>query len=211
VISVIIVDDHPLVRRGLRETFAAERDMTVVAEAADAEEVLPALAAHRCDVLLLDLSLPGRGGLEVLRDVRRDFPRVRVVVVTTHDAVHFAVRCLRAGAGGYVVKSAGPEEVVAAVREVYRSGRYISDEVASALADFALIDEAGAPPHQRLSDREHDVLRRLVNGRTVSEIAGELSLSVKTVSTYRTRMIEKLGVRTTAGLVRYAVEHKLFE
>jgi two-component system invasion response regulator UvrY len=211
VISIIIVDDHPLVRRGLRETFAAEPDMTVVAEATNSEEVLPALAGQRCDVLVLDLSLPGRGGLEVLRDVRRDFPRVRVVVVTTHDALHFAVRCLRAGAGAYVAKSAGPEEVVSAVREVFRTGRHISDEVASALADFAVIDESVMPAHQRLSDREHDVLRRLVNGKTVSEIAADLSLSVKTVSTYRTRMIEKLGVRTTADLVRYAVEQKLFE
>jgi two-component system invasion response regulator UvrY len=211
VISVAIVDDHPLVRRGLRETFAAEGDIRVVAEAAAAEEVLSLLAAHRCDVLLLDLSLPGRSGLDILRDVRREFPRVAVLVVTTHDAVHYAVRCLRAGAGGYVVKSAGPEEVVVAVREIYRSGRYISPEVASALADFALVDASGAPPHAQLSDREHDVLRRLVAGKTISEIAAELSLSVKTVSTYRTRMIEKLGLRTTPDLMRYALERKLFD
>jgi two-component system invasion response regulator UvrY len=211
VISVIIVDDHPLVRRGLRETLAAENDMTVVAEAASAEEAVATLASHRCDVLLLDISLPGRSGLDVLREIRRDFPRTAVLVVTTHDAIQYAVRCLRAGAGGYVAKSAGGDEVVAAVRAVYRSGRYISPDVGSALADLALMGPANRPPHEQLSDREHEVLRQLAAGRTVSEIASDMSLSVKTVSTYRTRMIEKLGLRTTADLVRYALEQKLFE
>jgi two-component system invasion response regulator UvrY len=211
VISVIVVDDHPLVRRGLRETLAAEGDIRVVAEASAAEEVMATLGSHRCDVLLLDLSLPGRSGLDILRDIRREFPRVAVLVVTTHDALQYAVRSLRAGAGGYIRKSAGPEEVVAAVREVYRTGRYISSEVASALADFALVGASEAPAHHQLSDREHDVLRRLVAGKTVSEIAADLSLSVKTVSTYRTRVMEKLGLRTTADLMRYALERKLFD
>jgi two-component system, NarL family, invasion response regulator UvrY len=209
-IRVAIVDDHALVRRGLRETLCVEPDITVVAEAATSAAVLPALAAEPCDVLLLDLSLPGRGGLDVLKDVRREFPHVRIVVVTTHEAVEYAVRCLRAGAAGYVSKTSAPEEVVAAVRAVMRTGRYISDDVAAVLADFAVMDPSAAP-HLALSDREHEVFRQLAGGRTVSEIAGELCLSVKTVSTYRGRVLEKLGLRSTADLLRYAIERRLFD
>ncbi len=208
-IRVLIVDDHPIVRRGLKETLAAESDITVAAEAARSEEVLDLLAAHSCDLVLLDLSLPGRGGLEVIKDIRHQFPNVRVLIVSTHDESQYAVRAIRAGASGYLTKSSAPEELVRAVRSIDASGRYISESVASALVDFAR-DDQPAPLHQRLSDREHEVLRLLTAGRTVSEIAGELSLSVKTVSTYRSRLVEKLGLRSTADLVRYAIEHKLF-
>jgi DNA-binding NarL/FixJ family response regulator len=208
-IRVVIVDDHALVRRGLRETLAAEGDITVVAESGRAEEVLPTLAAHPCDVLLLDLALPGRGGVEVLDDVRRGFPHVRVVVVSTYEPVQYAVRCFRAGARGYVAKSAAVDEVVTAVRSVLRTGRYISDDVAATLADYAVVGDASR--HHALSNREHEVFRQLAAGRTVSEIAGDFSLSVKTVSTYRTRLLQKLGVRSTADLLRYAIEQKLFD
>ncbi|MDP3717518.1 MAG: response regulator transcription factor [Acidobacteriota bacterium] len=208
-IRVILVDDHPIVRRGLKETLAAEADLAVVAEAERSEEVLAALQQHPCDVVLLDLSLPGRGGLDVLKDVRRDFPGVRVLVVSTHDESQYAVRAMRAGAAGYLTKNSAPEELVRAVRSVVSTGRHITDDVASALAEYALDDRSGFL-HERLSDREHEVLRRLTAGRTVSEIAGELSLSVKTVSTYRSRMVQKLGAKSTADLVRYAIEHQLF-
>jgi len=209
VIRVVLVDDHPVVRRGLRETLSADAGIAVVAEAAESEEVLATLAAHPCDVLLLDISLPGRGGLEVLKDVRRDFPRIKVLIVSTHDEAQYAVRAIRAGAAGYLTKSSPPEELVQAVRALALTGRYITDSVAAALAEFA-VDDRSAPAHERLSDREHEVLRLLTDGLTVSDIAERLSLSVKTVSTYRTRLAEKLGVRTTSELVRYALEHKLF-
>ena len=208
-IRVVLVDDHPVVRRGLRETLAADPGIAVVAQAAQSEEVLGTLAAQPCDVLLLDISLPGRGGLEVLKDVRREFPSVKVLIVSTHDEAQYAVRAIRAGAAGYLTKSSPPEELVRAVRAVVETGRYITDSVAAALAEFA-VDDRAAPAHERLSDREHEVLRLLTAGLTVSDIAERLSLSVKTVSTYRTRLAEKLGVRTTAELVRYALEHKLF-
>ena len=181
----------------------------MVAEAAESEEVLGTLAAHPCDVLLLDISLPGRGGLEVLKDVRRDFPSTKVLIVSTHDEAQYAVRAIRAGAAGYLTKSSPPEELVQAVRAVAETGRYITDSVGAALAEFT-VDDRAAPGHERLSDREHEVLRLLTAGLTVSDIAERLSLSVKTVSTYRTRLAEKLGVRTTSELVRYALEHKLF-
>jgi DNA-binding NarL/FixJ family response regulator len=206
---VVLVDDHPVVRRGLRDALLADPDIAVVAEAAQSEEVLGTLAAHPCDVLLLDLSLPGRGGLEVLKDVRRDYPSIRVLIVSTHDEAQYAVRAMRAGAAGYLTKTSPPEELVRAVRAVAQTGRYITDSVAAALAEFA-VDDRAAPAHERLSDREHEVLRLLTEGLTVTDIADRLSLSVKTVSTYRTRLAEKLGVRTTSELVRYALEHKLF-
>ena len=209
-IRVTLVDDHPIVRRGLRDTLSAEADIVVVGEAARSEEVLAALSASPCDVVLLDISLPGRGGLDVLKDIRRSFPDVRVLVVSTHDESQYAVRAMRAGAAGYLTKTSPPEELVRAVRQLMRTGRYINEEVGAALAQFAQDDRPG-PPHERLSDREHEVLRLLTAGKTVSDIANELSLSVKTVSTYRSRLVEKLGVRTTSDLVRYALEHKLFD
>lgn len=209
-IRVVLVDDHPIVRRGLRETMSAEADIAVVAEATRSEEVLGTLTAHPCDVILLDISLPGRGGLDVLKDIRRDFPDIKVLMVSTHDEAQYSVRAIRAGAAGYLTKTSPPDELVRAVRLVVRTGRYITDSVAAALAEFAADDRPG-PAHEHLSDREHQVLRLMTSGRTVSEIAEDLSLSVKTVSTYRTRLIEKLGVRTTSDLVRYALEHKLFD
>lgn len=206
---VMLVDDHPLVRRGLREMLAAE-GIPVVAEASRSEEVLPALAAQPCDIVLLDLSLPGRGGIEVLRDIRSAHPRVRVLIVSTHAEAAYAVRAMRAGAAGYVTKNSPADEIVAAVRAVAETGRYISDAVAGALADFALDDRSG-PAHEQLSDREMEVFRLLTRGRTISEIAAELSLSVKTVSTYHARLKDKLGVSGNADLVRYAIAHHLFD
>ena len=206
---VLLVDDHPLVRRGLREMLAAD-GIPVVAEASRSEEVLPALDAHPCDIVLLDLSLPGRGGIEVLRDIADAHPRVRVLVVSAHTEAAYAVRAMRAGAAGYVTKNSPPEEIVAAVRAVAATGRYISDAVAGALADFALDDRSG-PAHEQLSDREMEVFRQLTRGKTISEIAADLSLNVKTVSTYHARLKQKLGVGGSADLVRYAIEHHLFD
>ena len=206
---VILVDDHPMVRRGLREMLAAD-GIPVVAEASRSEEVLPALEAHPCDIVLLDLSLPGRGGIEVLRDIKDAFPRVRVLVVSAHTEAAYAVRAMRAGAAGYVTKNSPPEEIVAAVRTVARTGRYLSDAVAGALADFAMEDRPG-PLHEQLSDREMEVFRQLMSGKTISEIAADLSLNVKTISTYHARLKQKLGVGGSADLVRYAIDHHLFD
>lgn len=209
-IRVVIVDDHPIVRRGLKETLAGEADITVVGEAERSEEVLAMLASHPSDLVLLDLSLPGRGGLDVIKDIRRDFPAVRILIVSTHHESQYAVRAIRAGATGYLTKNSAPEELVVAVRSIMTSGRYISESVASTLLNYAQSDARHSGPEQ-LSDREHQVLRLLAAGRTVSDIGVELSLSVKTVSTYRSRLMAKLDVHSTADLVRYAIEHKLFD
>jgi two-component system invasion response regulator UvrY len=209
-IRVALVDDHPIVRRGLRETLSAERDIAVVAEAAASEEALSMLRASACDVVVLDLSLPGRSGLDVLKEIRRDFPQLRVLVVSTHAESQYAVRSLRIGAAGYLTKTSAPEELVRAVRSLTKTGRYISENVAAALADYTR-DGPPDPLHQRLSDREHEVLRLLTAGKTISTIGAELSLSVKTVSTYRSRLVKKLGLNTTGDLIRYALEHNLFD
>lgn len=208
-IRVVIVDDHPLVRRGLREALAADPDVEVVAEAARSEEVMSVLADHRCDVLLLDLSLPGRGGIDVLADVRAHFPSVRSLVVSSHDTAVLMLRAMRAGAAGYLTKSTPEEELRRAIHAVHETGRHITDEVGAVLAAFARGE--GDDGAVDLSDREMEVLVRLARGQSVSSIAAELSLSVKTVSTYRSRVLEKLGLAGTADLVRYAVDHKLIE
>jgi two-component system invasion response regulator UvrY len=209
-IRVIIVDDHPLMRRGLRETLEAAAGIEVVGEATRSEEVAGAMRATSCDIVLLDLSLPGRGGLEVLKDIGREWPAIPVLVVSSYAESQYALRAIRAGAAGYLSKTVVADELVNAVRSVVDSGRYINDAVGAELARFASREGRG-PAHERLSDREREVLRLLVAGRSVSEIAAGISLSVKTVSTYRSRLMQKLGIHTTADLVRYAIEQHLGE
>lgn len=209
-IRIIIVDDHPMVRRGLRDAVATESDITVVAETGVPDEVLPAIRAHPCDVLLLDMALPGRGGMEVLKDVRRERPELRVLIVSSYPESQYGVRTIKAGAAGYVIKTSTPAELVRAIRTVVANGRYISAGVADELANYAQ-NRWSRPGHQSLSDRELQVLRLLAGGNTNNAIAATLSLSVKTVSTYRTRLLDKLNVASSAELIRYAMEHHLDE
>lgn len=208
-IRVVIVDDHPLVRRGLREALATDPGIAVVAEAAGSDEALRVLGDHPCDVLLLDLSLPGRGGLDVLADAGRLFPSVRTLIVSSHDNAAQILRAMRAGAAGYLTKAAPEDELLRAIHAIYDTGRHISDAVGAVLAEFAQGGVAGTVGV--LSDREMDVLLRLARGESVSTIAEQLALSVKTISTYRSRVLEKLGLVTTADLVRYALDHKLID
>lgn len=212
-IRVVIVDDHEIVRRGIHTTLASDPAIMIVGEAARSEEVLGLLDAHPCDVLVLDISLPGRGGMEVLNDVRRQAPNVKVLILSSHDESQYAVRAVRAGAAGYLVKTAAPDELVTAVRAIARSGRYLSEGVAAELAAYMQRknSNSAALPHVSLSDRELHVLRRIAAGWTVSAIAADLALSVKTISTYKTRLLQKLSLQTTADLVRYAIEHKILD
>lgn len=206
-IRVVIVDDHPLVRRGLREALADDPRVQVVAEASRSDEVMHALDHHPCDVLLLDLSLPGRGGLDVLADVRKRFPSVRTLIVSSHAGAAQILMAMRAGAAGYLTKAAPEEELRGAILSVYERGRHITDDVGAVLAEFAS-GERGASD---LSEREMEVLLRLAKGESVSSIADDLSLSIKTISTYRSRLLEKLGLASTADIVRYAIDHKLID
>lgn len=202
--KVLLVDDHPVVRQGISRILAVKIPGLQLAEAVDGATAIECLRAGAFDLVLLDLTLPGTSGLSLLRRLRREFAAVPILVVSMHPADQFAQRALQAGAAGYVAKDSDPEEVVRAVATALAGGRHVPAEVEEA----ARLAEAPAP-HAALSDREYQVLRMIGAGRTVSEIGTELGLSVKTVSTYRTRILEKLHLRTSAELIHYAVVNKL--
>jgi two-component system invasion response regulator UvrY len=210
VIRVLVADDHGLVRRGLRELLAETSDIEVAAEAGTAAEALDRVRQQPLDVVVLDLSLPGRGGLDLLGEIKGERADLPVLILTMHPEDQYAVRALKAGASGYLTKESAPELLVEAVRRAAAGGRYVSPTLAEKLA-LHLDDKRAREPHELLSDREYQVFRRLAAGRTVSQIADELSLSVKTVSTYRTRIIEKTGLASNAELMRYALDRKLVD
>ena len=209
-IRVLIVDDHPIVRAGLRRIAEDDRAIAVTGEAASGDETLVALRRNVADVLLLDVSMPGAPFTETLRRVREEHPTVRILVLSAHPEDQWAVRALRGGAAGYLTKDHSPEQLLDAIRRVHRGGRFVSPALAERLAAQLGQDFVGAP-HEQLSDREFDVLRGLGTGRTVKEVAALLRLSPKTVSTYRTRLMEKMRFATTADLVQYAVAHGLIQ
>jgi DNA-binding NarL/FixJ family response regulator len=208
VIRVAIADDHPVVRTGLREIVAGQPDMQVVGEAADGDGVLTVLGGTPADVLLLDLTMPGAPFPGLLKHVSARYPGVRVLVLSVHPEDQFAGRALREGAAGYLTKERTPQDLVEAIRKVTRGGTYVSPTLAEHLA-ASLDGGRPAVAHEGLSDREHEVLRLIGGGKTVREIATELTLSPKTVSTYRTRILQKLRLRTSAQLIRYALQHQL--
>ena len=198
--SVLLIDDHPIVRQGLGRVLAAEFSDLRIAEAVDGSSAFEKLHAAAYNLVLLDLTLPGDSGLVLLRRIRREFPAIPVVIVSMHPADQFAQRTLQAGAAGYVTKGADPRELLRAVRTAFAGGRYVPAEVEEAARLVA-----DPPKHDALSDREYQVLRLIGGGRTVSEISRELGVSVKTISTYRARILEKLQLRTSAELIHYAV------
>lgn len=207
-VRILIADDHPIVRRGLKQILAEEPDLTVGGEAQTSQEVLDQVRRGGWDVLILDISMPGRGGLDVLKEIKHQYPKLPVLVLSMHPEDQYAIRALRAGASGYLTKESAPDELVAAIRKIVRGGKYISPTLAERLA--AEIEAPGGKlPHERLSDREYQVLLMIASGKTVSQIAQELSLSVKTISTYRARLLEKMGMKTNAELTHYAIENKL--
>ena len=202
--KVLLVDDHPVVRQGIARILAAEIPDLRLVDAVDGVSALAQLRSAPCDLILLDLTLPGDSGLVVLRKIRREFPAVPVLVVSMHPVDQFAQRSLQAGAVGYVAKDSDPQEIVQAVRNALAGERHVPAE----LQEAARL-EREPPPHTVLSDREYQVLRMIGAGRTVSEIGAELGLSVKTVSTYRARILVKLELRTSAELIHYAVVNGL--
>jgi two-component system invasion response regulator UvrY len=206
----LIADDHPVVRRGVREMLLEEFPDAVFGEAATAQEALELAWKEAWDLVILDISMPGRSGLDILRDLRSASPGAAVLVQSMHAEDQFALRVLKAGAGGYLTKDGMPTELLRAVKTVLQGRRYVSASLAEKLAAFMAAD-AMRPAHERLSDREFQVLRMLAAGRAVKDIAIELSLSIKTVSTYRTRILEKLGLHTNLDLARYAEVSGLVE
>jgi len=207
-IGVFIADDHPVVRQGIRQIVAATDDITVVDEATTGHEALQRLTNIQCDLVLLDLSLPDIDGLDLLKQLRREYPQRPVLILTMHSEDQFALRALKAGASGYLTKESAPAELVGAVRKVVAGGRYISQRLAESLAAH-LGPDAEKPAHERLSDREYQVLRLIAAGRSTRDISTQLSLSSKTVSTYRARLLDKMGMKTSAELMAYAVRHHL--
>lgn len=213
-IRVMLVDDHAVVRAGYRRLLESEADLMVVAECADADAAYdllqrqPASAGPLVDVMVLDLSMPGRSGLDLLRRLSLRWPSLRVLVFTMHDSPAMVNQCLRAGASGFVTKSSQPEELVLAVRQVMGQGIVLSDDIADAVRQG--LAEGGEPAHNQLSAREFDVLRFLVEGLPVDEIADRLKLSGKTVANYQTTIRQKLGVGNAVELLRYVQQHRLF-
>lgn len=205
---IIIVDDHTIIRAGLRRILDEVPGWQVVAEAGTYDEALGAVRTLGCDVVILDISLGQRTGLDLLKQLRHELPRIPVLILSVHSEEDYALRCLRAGAAGYLTKESAPENVIEAINRVTCGKRYMSGDIAEQLAERAAARN-GALPHERLSDREHEVFRQLIRGRTVTEIAHALSLSVKTVSTHRTHVLQKMRMRSTADLIRYGIEHGL--
>ncbi len=209
-IRALVADDHAVVRRGLAEVLSEASDIVVQGEARSCQEALEKIRQDDWDVVVLDLNFPDGSGLDVLREVKRERPKLPVLILTICSEDQFAVRALRSGASGYLTKESAPEELIQAVRKVVAGGRYVSPGLAERLA-LMMGQDADRPAHDQLSEREYQVFRLLAGGRIVSQIAEELHLSVKTISTYRSRVLEKMDLRTNAELIVYAVRNHLVE
>jgi DNA-binding NarL/FixJ family response regulator len=207
-IRVLIVDDHAILRRGLRALLADEFHGAAFGEASNAQQALEQLRKEKWDVALLDITMPGKSGLELLKDFKAARPKLPVLILSAHPEDQFAIRVLKAGAGGYMTKESAPEELAKAIRKVLAGGQYVSPALAEKLA-LRVGKDPMRTPHETLSDREYEVMSSIASGKTVTEIAEELSLSAKTISTYRTRILEKLGVKNSAEIVQYAIRNGL--
>jgi len=208
VIRIVIADDHPVVRQGIRQIVGAAGDMQIADEATDGRELLQRARSTPHDLVLLDLSMPPTDGLDVLKQLKRERPKVPVVILTMSPEEQLAIRALKAGAAGYLTKEGAPTELVAAIRKAVAGGRYLSAGVAEKLADH-LVGNVEGPLHDGLSDREYQVMRMIAAGKPTRQIAEELALSVKTVSTYRARIFEKMRMRSPAELAAYVVRNQL--
>ena len=207
-LRALCVDDHAIFRQGVKQILLQYDRQTRIGEAATAEAAMQLARETRWDVMILDLSLPDRSGFQVLSDLKREQPNLRIVVLSMHGEDEYAIRALRNGASGYVTKESAPEELITAIQRVTRGGRYMTPALAEKIA-FAAAAPASQAPHHVLSERELEVLRHIGAGRSLKEIAAMLSLSVKSVGTYRARVLEKMTMSTNADLIRYVVEHDL--
>jgi len=208
---ILIADDHAVVRRGLRDILADALPTASFSEAGNGDELLKLLArSSQAGLVVLDVNMPGRTGLDVLRDLKKDYPRLPVIIMSVQAEDQYALRCLRAGASAYLNKDSAPEELAIAAKRVLSGGRYITPQQAETL--FTALDEPGGKPlHEQLSDREHEVMRMIASGTALKEIAERLHISVKTVSSYRARILEKMRMKNNAELIRYALSQGLIE
>jgi len=209
-IRIIIADDHPIVREGLKQILAGAHDMEVVAEADSGYDLLDKLPKFLPDTILLDIKMPGLGGLDVLKQIKALKPELPVLILSMHPEEQYAIRVLKAGASGYLTKNSAPEKLIDAIRKVNQGGKYISASLAERLA-FDLDSDSHKSSHEFLSDREYQVLCMIAQGKTVSEIAETLKLSVKTISTYRARILEKMKMKNNAEMTYYAIQNGLVE
>jgi len=209
-IRVVVADDHAIVREGLKQLLAAAGDLQVVGEAADGHAVLKAVRDLELDVLLLDMSMPGKSGIELIKQVKDEKPKLRILVLTMHEEHQYAIRAIRAGASGYLTKESASRQLIEALRKVASGGAFISSEVAEQLALGAMPGATHAP-HEALSDREFQIFRLIAEGKSISDIGTQLNLSVKTVSTHKANILHKMNMAGTAELIRYALTHRLVD
>jgi DNA-binding NarL/FixJ family response regulator len=207
---ILIADDHAVVRRGLKDILADALPGARFSEAGCGTEVLSLLAASQVGVLVLDINMPGRSGLDILREVKSNYPRLPVIILSVHSEDEYAMRCLRAGAAAYITKDSAPEELAQAIKKILGGSHYVSPRLADKLVSW-LDQSTDNPPHELLSDREHEVMRKIASGVPLTEIADQLDVSVKTVSTYRARILEKMKMKSNAEITRYAMTHQLIE
>ena len=209
-LSILIADDHPVFRQGLRQILNEASDMVVTDEVSDGLEVIGKVRAGCYDVVLLDISLPGINGIEILKQLKREHLLLSVLILTMHPEEQYAVRALKAGASGYLTKESTPDELVTAIRKVSTGGKYVSSSLAEKLAyELGRMDEQA--PHETLSDREYQIMLLIASGKTITQIARELSLSIKTISTYRSRILEKMRMKNNAELTYYAIKNQLVD
>lgn len=207
-IRVFVADDHAVVRRGIKQILSEEKDITVVGEASNSDEIIKQMYDDHWDVLILDITMPGKNGLDAMIEIKQRIPNLKILILTMYPEQEIAIRALRTGASGYLNKDSVPGELIKAVRKVYGGGRYISSSLAESIA-FSVEKDNKKLPHENLSDREFQVMCLIASGNSLTQISEELSLSVKTVSTYRARILEKMNMKTNVELTHYAIKHQL--
>jgi DNA-binding NarL/FixJ family response regulator len=209
-IRILIADDHPIVLRGLKQILSEEKDIAAIGEAHNSQQVLELVKKKDWDMVVLDITMPGRGGVEILKELKKERPKLPVLVLSMHPEEQYGVRALKAGAAGYMTKENASENLINAIRRILSGGKYISPALADILASD-LQKESPDPRHKSLSDREYQVMIMIASGKSLREIAKELSLSVKTISTYRARILEKMGMKNNSQLIYYAIQNRLLE
>ncbi len=209
-INILLADDHTLIREGLKQILSDIEDISSIDEASTGEEVISLVDKNEYDLVLLDISLPGRSGIEILKQVKEMKPEQNILMLSMHPEEQYAVRCFKSGASGYVTKDTAPDELISAIQQVLAGQKYVSANLAQRLAAYIQVD-SDKPLHEQLSDREYEVLRMIASGVGNKEIAEQLSLSAKTISTYRARILDKLNLKTNAELTYYAIQNDLIE
>lgn len=209
--KILIADDHAVVRRGIQQILTDSYHDVETGEAANAEEALELIRKERWDIVIIDISMPGRSGLDALKEIKKTNPTLPVLMLSIHPEEQFATRALKAGASGYLTKESAPDELVLAINKALSGGKYVSTKLAEQLAEDLKIGSDDIPLHKKLSDREYEVLLLIASGKSISDIAEQFSLSVKTISTYRSRILEKTNMKSNADIVRYAITHDLID